>query len=650
MGHARLFQSVMSRRCAAGVLIAGIVSPGLAPAGEPVRAEAQLTLQEAIQRELSAVGGTRDRGERIRPAAFVPPAAPAPASRVDAKTTFSPPPAPAPAMGEPLTFAPIPKAPKSKVVASAASAEKTVAPSKKVEQRKVEETKSQSNKGVLSRLRAMIARSNRRSGSPVAPPTPPAVKSLSAKARRAQPAFSIEPKSPLVESKPEFAVVPPAPAPQLPARPEQVRPNSPLAEAYAKSTQGAAKANGADANVRRTSSATPFRSAGESTDRDAVIAANTYSSAYADKSKSKSPQAEAKSKPEVAEASDRPETSNKPRRSGLIAALKRRFSRDNGDGEADKNQPPKPPVVRSLQGGSPTMVAERKPASARPDVSKSVKSQNDVPSLDLPAIAQVPPAPTAESNDDAVMFEPLEVAVIGPKTPAAKSDEAAEANPFELLENSTVATAEPKETSAFAPVEPEAATVEANLIVETPTEIPSFESDGLTPERRIETTGELATVTSTQEMSPQQKVQVSAPQELSPEQKVAKETPEERRRRAMLAKLEQRSDLGGFQGFCPVTLRDSRDLTDADPTYVSIFESRTYEFSSAEAKAKFDADPSRYAPVNGGHDVVLTAAGEIETEGTLRNAVWFKDRLYLFRSTSSLGEFNSDPTKFQMPY
>ena len=111
-------------------------------------------------------------------------------------------------------------------------------------------------------------------------------------------------------------------------------------------------------------------------------------------------------------------------------------------------------------------------------------------------------------------------------------------------------------------------------------------------------------------------------------------------------KLAERSGLGGFQGFCPVALRDRRELLDTRPEFLSVFQNRTYELSSAEAKARFEADPTRYAPANEGNDPVLTSRGEAEAEGSLTHAVWFKDRLYLFRTAETLREFNAEPSKF----
>lgn len=111
-------------------------------------------------------------------------------------------------------------------------------------------------------------------------------------------------------------------------------------------------------------------------------------------------------------------------------------------------------------------------------------------------------------------------------------------------------------------------------------------------------------------------------------------------------KLAERSGLGGFQGFCPVVLRDRRELVDSRPEFLSVYRGRTYELSSAETKARFEANPAKYAPVSGGNDVVLMSRGEVDAQGNLNHAVWFKDQLYLFRSSETVREFNGEPTKY----
>ncbi len=109
--------------------------------------------------------------------------------------------------------------------------------------------------------------------------------------------------------------------------------------------------------------------------------------------------------------------------------------------------------------------------------------------------------------------------------------------------------------------------------------------------------------------------------------------------------IAERGELRGLKGFCPVTLRDERDLKNALPEHHSTFKGRTYYFSSADAKGTFDEHPQHYAPISGGQDVVLLKE-KVTKEGSLDHAVWFKDRLYLFTSQKTLEQFVATPKEF----
>lgn len=114
---------------------------------------------------------------------------------------------------------------------------------------------------------------------------------------------------------------------------------------------------------------------------------------------------------------------------------------------------------------------------------------------------------------------------------------------------------------------------------------------------------------------------------------------------AKMKLIAERGDLRGLKGFCPVALRDDRDLKNALPEHHSTFKGRTYYFSSADAKAAFDEHPEKYAPASGGQDVVLLHE-KVTKEGSLDHAVWFKDRLYLFTSQKTLEQFVANPKDF----
>jgi YHS domain-containing protein len=113
---------------------------------------------------------------------------------------------------------------------------------------------------------------------------------------------------------------------------------------------------------------------------------------------------------------------------------------------------------------------------------------------------------------------------------------------------------------------------------------------------------------------------------------------------AKYARIASRSG-SGFKGFCPVVLRDDRDLADASAAFTAEFESQTFSFSSATAQAKFTAEPEKYAPARGGQDVVCAAHGQ-QAAGSIDHAVWFRNRLYLFSSHESLRKFVTEPARF----
>jgi YHS domain-containing protein len=102
----------------------------------------------------------------------------------------------------------------------------------------------------------------------------------------------------------------------------------------------------------------------------------------------------------------------------------------------------------------------------------------------------------------------------------------------------------------------------------------------------------------------------------------------------------------GLKGFCPVVLRDQRELVDDNPGYCSVYHGQRFCFSSSEAQARFDAAPQKYAPAAAGLDIVVKANSDQSVEGSLDFALWYKDRLYLFCSPESLQAFSSNPTAY----
>ena len=125
---------------------------------------------------------------------------------------------------------------------------------------------------------------------------------------------------------------------------------------------------------------------------------------------------------------------------------------------------------------------------------------------------------------------------------------------------------------------------------------------------------------------------------------------EQARRENQRLQILARTGQTGFKGFCPVMLRDQRELVDAMPGIVSSFGLQQYSFCSERAKAAFEADPSRYAPAAGGSDVVLLVNTAEEQAGMLDYSLWYRDRLYLFCSRETMALFSKEPSRFANQY
>lgn len=119
-------------------------------------------------------------------------------------------------------------------------------------------------------------------------------------------------------------------------------------------------------------------------------------------------------------------------------------------------------------------------------------------------------------------------------------------------------------------------------------------------------------------------------------------TPEQTRLK--IDRIASRKGLSGFKGFCPVSLKDHRELVDARPEHSAVYNGRRYFFSTEAAQALFESTPEAYAPAALGNDVVhLELTGE-SAAGSLDYAVWFRSKLYLFASAETMETFVAAPS------
>jgi YHS domain-containing protein len=143
---------------------------------------------------------------------------------------------------------------------------------------------------------------------------------------------------------------------------------------------------------------------------------------------------------------------------------------------------------------------------------------------------------------------------------------------------------------------------------------------------------------------------LETPIELKPDPERHRQLSDQARREEQLYRISSRSGQAGFKGFCPVALRDRRELLDGRSEYSSKYGLRTYDFSSPEAQAAFEANPTRYAPTGAGSDVVLLVNTNEEVAGILDFSLWYRDRLYMFRSRETQAIFSGNPQRYASQY
>ena len=128
-------------------------------------------------------------------------------------------------------------------------------------------------------------------------------------------------------------------------------------------------------------------------------------------------------------------------------------------------------------------------------------------------------------------------------------------------------------------------------------------------------------------------------------------TPNPTHVQATLKQFRQREQIngrrhrGGLKGFCPVALKDRRELVDGRPEFNATHQGRMILFSSGTARTAFLARPEAYLPVAGGTDLV-SASHRRPRMGQLDFATWYKGRLYLFATKANLAEFQQQPYRF----
>ena len=102
----------------------------------------------------------------------------------------------------------------------------------------------------------------------------------------------------------------------------------------------------------------------------------------------------------------------------------------------------------------------------------------------------------------------------------------------------------------------------------------------------------------------------------------------------------------GFEGFCPVTMKNEWRWAKGDVRWGAIHQGRTYLFASAEAQKTFLTNPDAFSPVLSGSDPVAAVDKQQTVAGVREFAVEYEGRFYLFANEQSLEKFWSNPTAY----
>ncbi len=102
----------------------------------------------------------------------------------------------------------------------------------------------------------------------------------------------------------------------------------------------------------------------------------------------------------------------------------------------------------------------------------------------------------------------------------------------------------------------------------------------------------------------------------------------------------------GLQGFCPVSLAETKQWVRGDARIHTAYDGHLYHFPSIKAQRMFQASPERYVPVLGGDDVVQYAGSGQRVRGNLSQGLKQNGRLYFFANDENKRTFQENPNQY----
>ena len=102
----------------------------------------------------------------------------------------------------------------------------------------------------------------------------------------------------------------------------------------------------------------------------------------------------------------------------------------------------------------------------------------------------------------------------------------------------------------------------------------------------------------------------------------------------------------GFEGYCPVSMRNHWKWVPGDPRWGIVHRGRTYWFAGQEEQQQFWADPDRFSPALSGMDPVLVIDHQQQVPGKREHSIDYDNLFYMFASEATLQQFTANPERY----
>lgn len=102
----------------------------------------------------------------------------------------------------------------------------------------------------------------------------------------------------------------------------------------------------------------------------------------------------------------------------------------------------------------------------------------------------------------------------------------------------------------------------------------------------------------------------------------------------------------GFDGYCPVSMRNGWKWVAGDPRYGVVHRGHTYWFAGPAEQKQFWTDPDRYTPALSGMDPVLKIDHQQDVPGKREHSLDYDGMFYMFASEATLQQFTANPQRY----